>query len=367
MVELESVVIVTTAPILGQLFKGGAQRVLYDTYMALQSISRDCTVLQYPCEERNLAQDYLATSITDGSAIRSEHVSRHAAVTLLREADLTLSVDKLLYELPRGRWHVLSLSNLAYDTERFAARQKRWDRLWVPSRFLRDLLIRDYSVPLEKIDVIPPTLDFRFKRKHEAVMTLERDFKRDGIPLRRRLLFPHRSDPAKGIRSAIGLVRRLAKDDHRWRLIVTSPSAFDDPANRSFFERVLRTTTDVREQLIVIPWLPHDTMGELYALSGCTIMASTLPESFGLTAAESISCGTPVVAVEAGALSEQHSELRAVHFVDEIDSSTGAAVVRNICGTRVSQETTSFLRFRFSMEAHIEAVHRAVALLEEDV
>jgi glycosyltransferase involved in cell wall biosynthesis len=260
---------------------------------------------------------------------------------------------------------VLYLSNLAYDTERVAVQEKCWNRIWVPSTFLCNQLFLDYSVPTEKIDIIPPVLKIRSKHSHESLTVLMRDLEQEEIPLSRRLVFPHRSDPAKGISSAIGLLLRLAQDDHRWRLIVTAPSTFDDAANQSFFRHVLETTKDVYRHLKVIPWLPHDAMGNLYAMSGCTIMASTLPESFGLTAAESVLYGTPVVAIEAGALSQTYCELRAVHFVDEIDSDATADITRNICDTRVSQEIPSFLLSHFSMETHVEAVQSAIASLGE--
>lgn len=369
MVVLDCIVILTAAPILEPVFKGGAQRVLRDTYDALHSISCNCIVLQPQYQEASLDNVYIASHIADGERVEIKYLLRDEAASLVRHADLTLSVDNSFHDLPQNRWHVLSLSNLAYDTERTAVQEGQWNRVWVPSEFLRGLLVSNYHVQVEKIDVIPPTLSFHSKcqDRHDVLGILGRDFARDKISRSHRLLFPHRSDPAKGIQSAIALLRRLTQDDRGWRLIITAPSRFDDPANQEFFKTALQDNIDMHESLVVIPWLPYNMMSELYAMSGCTIMSSILPESFGLAAVESVCCGTPVVSLEAGALSREYSDIPEIHFVDAIDSTSTAHLVGGVCGTYVSPETVSCLKARFSVEEHQEAVRRAVARIQENV
>jgi len=51
-----------------------------------------------------------------------------------------------------------------------------------------------------------------------------------------------------------------------------------------------------------IPWQPRDTMPDLYRAHDVTLCLSSIPEGFGLVAAESLACGTPVVATVAGHL-----------------------------------------------------------------
>jgi glycosyltransferase involved in cell wall biosynthesis len=54
----------------------------------------------------------------------------------------------------------------------------------------------------------------------------------------------------------------------------------------------------------VLPWHPREAMPDLYRRADLTVCFSGVPEGFGLTAVESVACGTPVLAWPAGAVAE---------------------------------------------------------------
>lgn len=365
MVAVDSVVFVVEEPFLEPVVKGGAQRVLRDTFHVLQCLGYKCAVLQgYWSNDRSEFEGIYTCATSDGS-MENKTLATTTAVALLRDADLVVSVDRLLPILPYMGRRVLSLSNLAYTTEQSAVRIGSWDRIWVPSEFLQERLVSRFGIPVQRIDILPPAIGVAsVHATNRATAEVERTLDQRGIPLNRRLLFPHRSDPSKGGQLAIGLLRRLVSEDRRWTLIMTAPSEYDDIDNQAHFRRLLDTDADVRENLVVVPWLPLEVMPDYYALGGCTIFASQLPESFGLAAIESVAYGIPVVAVEAGALTRRIIEPGGIHFVDALDSAHTSSVVTQVCGNRASPTVSSSVRARYSMDAHARAVRRAMSLIE---
>ncbi len=331
MVALRQVAVISPFPFLGATGKGGAQVTFRHTYRALEAIATDCVVS------------------ADGSSEET------------RRADLVVSIDSDLPRPAPGGWRVLMLSNLAYDIERHAAGFGPWHRAWVPSDYLGKELVLGYGWTADRVDVLPPVLDVTRSASNPALVRLYTGLANKGVPRNRRLLFPHRSDPGKGLADAVRLLRRLTRRDRRWRLVVVAPSRFDDQANRVFFRRALDEAADALGGVEVVPWLPHSSMGGLYAMAGCTLVASRLPESFCMTAGESAVCGTPIVAAQAGALSPQHSPLAGVTWVEEVDSELTAQVVTEVASARVDPAIAASLRCRFAPNQHRVAVHAAIA------
>lgn len=110
------------------------------------------------------------------------------------------------------------------------------------------------------------------------------------------LCFVGRIAPEKGVVEAIELARRTGM-----RLRVAAKVR--DAGERELYEQVVAPA----ERAGVVEFLGElddESRDELYAGALATVMLGGWPEPFGLTAAESLAVGTPVIARRAGALPE---------------------------------------------------------------
>jgi len=109
------------------------------------------------------------------------------------------------------------------------------------------------------------------------------------------LTFLGRISPEKGTHNAI----RLAKETG-WKLII---AAKIDRADEEYYENEIKHHID-NKQIVFIGEVGHDTKEELLKNSHAVIHAITWPEPFGLVMAESMACGTPVLAISKGSVPE---------------------------------------------------------------
>lgn len=109
------------------------------------------------------------------------------------------------------------------------------------------------------------------------------------------LLFLGRMSPQKGVHLAVETARRLGR-----RLIITTKIV--EPVEKEYFEEkvkpLLTKDVEIRGEITLAE------KAELYGRAACTLMPIQWPEPFGLVMAESMACGTPVVAYRNGSVPE---------------------------------------------------------------
>lgn len=361
--------IVSPSSLMEPLVKGGAQRMMAHTVRAIGGVSEHTSIVHGADPSHDWdslgavepSQPAIMTTIYDGLVRDKRECSWAEALQALAESDLVVSVDRPIEERRSECLSVLSLSNLAYRTEREAARRELWDSIWVPSGHLADQLADQWPAHAERVHVVPPVLGDEDMTGSTDLDTLRGWIASRKIPRNRVLCFPHRSDPGKGLLSVLGLLKRLVSTDHRWRLVVTEPGPFDDHSNKQFFSYAMRYASDtgVLRHVIPAPWLSYTAMNELYELAGCTIVASRLPESFCLVPFESLIAGCPVVTTRLPSF-KRHTGITELYSVDDIDSAETADLVSRVCGQSVALQTSSELRSTYSYRRHEAAIHHAL-------
>lgn len=164
------------------------------------------------------------------------------------------------------------------------------------------------------------------------------------------LLFVGRMSPDKGILEAIEIARRA---DLPLRVI----AKVNEPEERAYFrDHVAPALETIRHELHLAA--THDEKVAAYQSARATLFPIRWREPFGLVMAESMACGTPVIAFRDGAAPEVIADgitgfvresveeaVEALRDVDEIDP--------NRCRARVAE--------RFSAEANV-ARHEALYL-----
>jgi len=133
------------------------------------------------------------------------------------------------------------------------------------------------------------------------------------------LLFMGRISPEKGPHLAIEVARRTDK-----RLVMAGKV---DQADEKFYAEVVAPLIDDRK-VVYVGEADGGMKRDLYRRASCVLMPLTWEEPFGLVMAESLACGTPVVALKRGAAPEiiQDGETGfVVETVDEMVEAVGRA------------------------------------------
>jgi glycosyltransferase involved in cell wall biosynthesis len=315
---------------LGEHHAGGAQRLLHSLLTGLAARRIDITVLcpraDEDVEPAHLPMRVVPRLYEPGRSplppherqLNLQEVGREAA-----EADVVLSVDRAL-PLPVGPPVVLGVNNFSYGTEVDAVFSFCWDVVVTPSLYLQRCLaavVGDefWTGGSRPIAIVPPFIDqeqFRPDQRAAATLRAALGLSEDD----RCLLWPHRPDPNKGFEMALDVLCAVRSRDDRFRLIVPAPprSVAAVRGRQRAFDRRIRAQVARRgltQAVVFHRWLDHSDMAAYYSLGDVTLALSRLPEGFGLTPLESISCGTPCVATPAGAIAELPLEGAGLHLV----------------------------------------------------
>lgn len=109
------------------------------------------------------------------------------------------------------------------------------------------------------------------------------------------LTFLGRISEEKGVHLAIKLAKQTG-----WKLII---AAKVDKADRKYYEERIKPEID-NENIVYIGEVGHKAKSDLLRNAHALVHAVTWPEPFGLTMAEAMACGTPVLALNSGSVPE---------------------------------------------------------------
>jgi D-inositol-3-phosphate glycosyltransferase len=166
------------------------------------------------------------------------------------------------------------------------------DRIVVASQHERNLLMRLYNAPAERIVVEPLGVDL------SVFQPFARDEARRALGLDQGpiVLFVGRIEPLKGLDL---LIKALGDLDGPFTLLVVGG---DDRASGLLSEiRVQAGNLGIERQIRFIGSVQHDQLPLYYSAADVCVVPSYY-ESFGLVAVEAMACGTPVVASRVGGL-----------------------------------------------------------------
>ncbi len=160
-------------------------------------------------------------------------------------------------------------------------------RVTVVSGRLRQILLENYHVPEEKVEVISMGCDL-------AGFSPE---KRNPVRFasgRRHVLFVGRLVEVKGVRYLIDAMEAVDADLH---IVGDGPEAADLRARAERFG----------DRIVFLGSMPHEALAELYASADVCVFPSIhasdgTEEGFGLVIVEAMACGTPVVASRSGGI-----------------------------------------------------------------
>ena len=212
---------------------------------------------------------------------------------VLAEADVVITLERTLdLNHPPGAPRIALLGGVGYPHTLDVLRHQAWDRLVVPSPFVARQ-VAEHAPQAPGVTVVQNGLD-------PALFAPPRD----SVPASPdvRLLVASRPGWDKGFRRALGLARALKATGTPTTLVCfAQPDGFGPP---DFASQLRSEAAAHGVGLRVLPWRAHAEMPEVYHHADLTLCLGDAAEGFGLVAAESIACCTPVLACPAGFLAE---------------------------------------------------------------
>ena len=171
----------------------------------------------------------------------------------------------------------------------------------VNSRAFRDVLIRTYRVPTDRITVIPCAVDLaRFKNsldKTESRRTL-------GLPTDRPVVLTIRRLVRRmGLENLIAAIADVARKVPEILLIVGGIGPLQAELQQLIEDR------DLDKHVLLVGNVSDACLPLLYRAADISVVPSLALEGFGLTTIESLACGTPVLVTPVGGLPEAVGDL----------------------------------------------------------
>jgi glycosyltransferase involved in cell wall biosynthesis len=206
---------------------------------------------------------------------------RLAAERLLDRADAVVCFERA----PEGfdRPYTTVLGGIAYRHCTEAISDGGWTRLIVPSSLVRQHAVGLRPTRAREVFVVPNGVDARIFKL--AARTRPRSDALIG-------LLASRPDPEKGLERAVRVLHDGTADGQRSRLFCfEQDSALTSAPTGAGTARV---------ELCVLPWKRRPQLASMYRRADVTLCVGDGPEGFGLAAAESVACGTPVLSRDRG-------------------------------------------------------------------
>ncbi len=173
--------------------------------------------------------------------------------------------------------------------ERWAARRAKV--ILSTSQAVRDAYLGDHPAEADRLVVVPLGIDVKhYRRRDPGALRSEL-----GLDGKRVLLYVGFSTPRKGLEYLGQAMEELGTDT---RLLMVGKW---ERGYRERFERSLSPRS--RGRVIQVGYVPDEVMPSYYSLADVFVLPSLL-EGFGLPLAESMACGTPIVATTAGSIPE---------------------------------------------------------------
>ena len=168
----------------------------------------------------------------------------------------------------------------------------------------RDILMKDYDMPREKIGVIPPGYDDTrfFAVSSASRLALKRDLGYQG----RIVLALGRMAANKGYDLLIRAMPPVFERVEDARLLLGIGSTEPTPREREQVEelKTLAGELGIADRVIFRDFIEDDALPDHYRIADVFALSSRY-EPFGMTAVEAMACGTPTVITTEGGLWEQ--------------------------------------------------------------
>jgi len=235
------------------------------------------------------------------------------------------------------------------------------DRILAATENEKNLLVKYYNVPVEKIGTVPCGVNL------ERFHPVAKDLARKELGLQDAgflVLYVGRFSPVKGVSRLVAAAAHLRSRRGLMFMIVGG----DNRKTQAFSELGrLANRGSVGDIVKFQGRVDHDLLPLYYSAADVLVVPSYY-ESFGLVALESLACGTPVIAARVGAMDSLIRDGQTGLLVDSLSPRSLATAIERLMalssdgGLSVNEIRASVLRYAWSNIASAVAREYAAAL-----
>ena len=350
-------------PVLARHQAGGAQQAMHDLLTGFAGAGLDVTVI---CPEAKEGKILSVNENLRVLPVLKEFETRHLFPyehlhNLQQVAKATQSVDVVwtidsTFPLDVPQPIVLTLDCFCYKNEMRSLLSLNWDGLIVTSRYLWRIAMEIVGPEVwegapRPIEVVPYAVDAAFFKPIDPENLCARLGLSKSEPY---LLFPHRPDPKKGFKLALQTLYQLRLQGESYKLLIPMNETYKSDRRYYNLLRAQAREMGIGSFVIFHEWITLNDLPAYYSLGRWTLTLSTVPEGFGLTPVQSISCGTPVISSRAGALAEQFPPGHGVEYVDfNAMDQIVASIVKGISKSEVARGQT-YVRNHYNVQQLVQ-------------
>ena len=184
-----------------------------------------------------------------------------------------------------------------------------WNRAYkilAVSKFHKRLM-ESFGIKSDKIEVVPEMISL-VEAVPEIVKELEEKYEHDTSFI---ILYVGRLEPEKGLSILIEAFRDLYNEDPSFKLLVVGTGRLT---------RLIKEESNKNQNVIYVGQIPHDQIGNYYAISDVVVIPSIVPEGHPLVAEEALLMKKPIIGFDLGSLPEIIHDSTKGKLVKEIDS-----------------------------------------------
>ncbi|MDR7925535.1 glycosyltransferase family 4 protein [Acidithiobacillus thiooxidans] len=297
---------------------GGLERYYYDLLQQLpaQNVTSRGLVVGSDSVASSTNNQVISFSPTSASLLNRWYKARSAIKRLIEEFKPDLvCVHFALYGFPasdllsrhalvvhfQGPWaqetaveNGNNRSAIKYYIEKTVYRKA--NRLIVLSEAFKEILIKDYRIPVDKIYVVPGAID---TEKFNITLGKVEARQKLGWPTDRPILFVvRRLSRRMGLENLLIALKDVRKKFPDVLLMLAGKGNMANELAKSADEMGLKNN------IRFLGFVPDDNLSMAYRAADFTVVPSTSLEGFGLITAESMATGTPVLVTPVGGLPE---------------------------------------------------------------
>jgi spore coat protein SA len=208
---------------------------------------------------------------------------------------------------------ILSLHSLTFLTRphissrRLLQCLRSVDIILVNSRYLKEEIIKLDSglrdkIAVNHLGVDPELFPSRWSEEHQ--LTREEQLKALGWSGSKVILFVGRLIPIKGVHHLLKAMPRVLEQEPDAKLLIVGGAFYGSNRITPYVAQLQRLARPLGDAVRFIPYVPHERVAEWFRLADTVVVPSSEREAFGLVNVEAMASGVPVVASQAGGMSE---------------------------------------------------------------
>ncbi|HEV2800649.1 MAG TPA: glycosyltransferase family 4 protein [Pyrinomonadaceae bacterium] len=286
--------------------------------ISLKGITGTPSVPKFIGEITRYASDFGGRMLAEGQTLPDViHCHDWTSIKAARELGKVLDVPVVgtvhLLQHPLYAWCGAQMSPEVVEQESYLCRKA--DALITVSRAMSRVIQDTYNIPAERLHVVHNGLDADAFIKRRLPRE-QRDELRAGLqsaPGEKIVLFAGRLTPQKGIGALLDSAARVLAENPRVRYVIVGGVGYFD-AQRSPQQAQAKILEGLRaqypqhdaslwEHVKIMGMIPRAQVAMLYQAADLAVVPSVY-EPFGYAAVEAMAAGLPVVASDAGGLSE---------------------------------------------------------------